>query len=247
MTVSTKDILRTRARGRGENWTRDVPCVPSLSMSPRRGSLLALALLATGCAGGTLAARREPLPPPAPGIRTGSPTGAGPGTGPARVRAPSVASEVSIPRALETAASLLGATTIVLSGADHGDGCDALVRAALAAGGVAVPAGGAQELHGAAKARGSVRRGKARAGDLVFLSDRPGGPVEHVGLVERVDAEGTVVFLHRTSRGVARLRLNAANPWKARTETGKALNDVLIVGPGRVTTGRLLVGYATAR
>jgi cell wall-associated NlpC family hydrolase len=121
------------------------------------------------------------------------------------------------------------------------------VRAALAEGGVEVPPGDASALHAAAKARGAVRRGNARPGDLVFLSDRPGGPVEHVGLVERARADGTVVFLHRTARGVARLRLNASNPWKARTEAGKALNDVLIVGAGRVTTGRLLVGYATPR
>ena len=92
-----------------------------------------------------------------------------------------------------------------------------------------------------------MRRGKALPGDLVFLSDRSGGPAEHVGLVERAGADGTVVFLLRTDRGVARLRLNASNPWKARTEAGKALNDVLIVGAGRVTTGRLLVGYATLR
>ncbi|WP_242343973.1 CHAP domain-containing protein [Anaeromyxobacter terrae] len=163
------------------------------------------------------------------------------------MRAPRVATEVSIPRALEAAASLLGASAIVIGGADHGDGCDALVRAALAEGGVALPDGDASALHAAAKARGGVRRGNARPGDLLFLSDRPGGPVEHVGLVERVADDGTVVFLHRTARGVARLRLTASSPWKARTEAGKALNDVLVVGAGRVTTGRLLVGYATPR
>ncbi|HSD21186.1 MAG TPA: NlpC/P60 family protein [Anaeromyxobacter sp.] len=154
---------------------------------------------------------------------------------------------VSIPRALETAAGLLGASAIVVSGTDQGEGCDALVRVALAEGGVEVPPGDASALHAAAKARGAVRRGKARPGDLVFLADRPGGSVEHVGLVERVRPDGVVVFLHRTARGVARLRLDASNPWKARSESGKTLNDVLIVGAGRVTTGRLLVGYATPR
>jgi hypothetical protein len=216
-------------------------------MSPSRGSLLALALLATGCAGRELAARREPLPPPAPGIRTGSFTGAGPETGLARARTARVASQVSVPRAIETAAGLLGAGSIVVGGVDHGDGCDALVRAALAEGGIAIAEGDASALHAAARARGAVRRGKARPGDLVFLSDRPGGPVEHVGLVERVGADGGVVFLHRTARGVARLHLTASSPWKARSDEGKALNDVLIVGAGRVTTGRLLVGYATPR
>jgi hypothetical protein len=44
---------------------------------------------------------------------------------------------------------------------------------------------------------------------------------------------------------VRRLRLTGAQPWKARGESGRILNDVLVVGAGRVTAGRLLVGYAT--
>jgi hypothetical protein len=149
--------------------------------------------------------------------------------------------------AVATAAGLLGSQEIVVSGVDYGDGCAALVRAALGTAGIALPDGDARTLHEHARARGAARRGRAALGDLVFLADRPGGPAEHVGLVERVAEDGTVVLLHRTERGVARLRLNAAQPWKARTETGKTLNDVLIVGAGRVTVARLLIAYATMR
>ena len=90
-----------------------------------------------------------------------------------------------------------------------------------------------------------VRRGKPVPGDLVFLSDRPGGPIEHVGLVESVAADGTALVLHRTEHGVLRLHLNGAQPWKVKGDTGRAVNDVLLVGAGRVTAGRLLVAYAT--
>lgn len=217
-------------------------------MSPRRGALLALALLATGCAGQRPAARRDALPPPAPGDRAGTLSrGAGPATGSRRVQARRLPAADAARLAVATAAGLLGSEDVVVSGVDYGDGCAALVRAALGSAGVSLPDGDARALHEDLRARGATRRGRAAPGDLVFLADRPSGQVEHVGLVERVAADGTVVLFHRTDRGVARLRLNATQPWKARTDAGKALNDVLIVGAGRVTVARLLVAYATVR
>jgi hypothetical protein len=79
----------------------------------------------------------------------------------------------------------------------------------------------------------------------VLLSDRPGGPAEHVGLVESVSPDGTALVLHRTGLGVLRVRVNGVSPWKLRTDSGRALNDLLVVGGGRVPAGRLLVAYAT--
>lgn len=150
-------------------------------------------------------------------------------------------------RALDTAEGLVGRREIVVQGVSYGDGCAALVRAALAEAGAPLPPGAidAPALLALARERGATRRGSPAPGDLVFLADRPGGGAEHVGLVASVSADGTVLLLHHTERGVARLRLNAANPWKARTEAGKVLNDVLLVGAGRVTSARLLVAYAT--
>jgi cell wall-associated NlpC family hydrolase len=150
-------------------------------------------------------------------------------------------------RAIDAASGLVGQREIVVSGVRFGDGCAALVRAAFAEAGAPLPddARDVPALLALARARAGTRRGRPAAGDLVFLSDRPGGPAEHVGLVASVSADGTALVLHHTERGVARLRVNASQPWKARTEAGKALNDVLLVGAGRVTAGRLLVGYAT--
>jgi hypothetical protein len=126
-----------------------------------------------------------------------------------------------------------------------GDGCAALVRAAFDDAGVPLPAGGAGALLADARARGLARRGRPAAGDLVFLAERPGGPAEHVGLVESAAPDGTAVVLHRTERGVARLRLNAARAWKTHAEGGRALNDVVVVGGGRLPAGRLVVAFAT--
>jgi cell wall-associated NlpC family hydrolase len=226
-------------------------------MSPPRTLLVALALAASGCAGGSHAARGKTLPPPAPDRAGARDPGAGPDTGsrqtaagaakPARDRrARALPHDLAVRRALDAASGLVGARDIVISGIAYGDGCAALVRAALDAAGVpSPPDAAAAALLADARARGALRRGRPAAGDVVFLAERPGGPAEHVGLVQSVGDGGTALVLHRTERGVRRLRLTGAQPWKARGESGRILNDVLVVGAGRVTAGRLLVGYAT--
>jgi cell wall-associated NlpC family hydrolase len=216
-------------------------------MSSPRAPFLALALLAAACAGGSRAARTNALPPPATESRAGTRgTGAGPAPGSPRQarRAPR---EIQVRRAIDAAEGLVGRRDIVVAGVRYGDGCAALVRAAYAQAGSPLPesARDAAALLALARTQGAARRFRPAEGDLVFLADRPGGPAEHVGLVSSVAADGTVLVLHHTERGVARIHVNTAQPWKARTDAGKALNDVLLVGAGRVTAGRLLVAWAT--
>lgn len=217
-------------------------------MSPPRAPLLALALAVAGCAGAARAARGKPLPPPATESRVGTRdavAGPAPGSAP-RAQARRLPREVAVRRAVDAASGLVGRRDIVVGGIRYGDGCAALVRAAFAEAGAPLPDGAdAQEILAMARTRGTARRARPAPGDVVFLSDRPGGPAEHVGLVETVSADGTTLVLHHTERGVARLRVNGGQPWKVRAESGRALNDVLVVGAGRVTAGRLLVAYAT--
>ena len=150
-------------------------------------------------------------------------------------------------RALDSARSLVGRRDIVVDGVRFGDGCAALVRAAYQQAGRPLPAGvdDVAALHDLARREKALRKGKPAPGDLVFLADRPGGAPEHVGIVERVTEGGTATVFHRTGRGVVRLRVNAGQPWKARGDDGKILNDVLVVGGGRVPVGRLLVAFAS--
>ncbi len=217
-----------------------------------RRMLLVVAALAAGCATGK-ARTAKPLPPPAWESRAGArQPGAGPASVPATAAAPRAQArsgprDAAVRRALSTASGLVGQKEIVVDGVRYGDGCAALVRAAFEEAGRPLPAGATDvaALHALARREGALRRGKPAPGDLVFLSDRPGGLPEHVGMVERVGEGGTATVLHRTGRGVVRLRVNAAQPWKARGDDGRILNDVLVVGGGRVPVGRLLVAYAT--
>ncbi len=217
-------------------------------MSPPRTTVLALALLVAGCAGTERAARGSDLYPPAPESRVGA---RDPGAGPARgsprlVQARSIPREDAISKALAAARGLFGRREIVVRGVSYGDGCAALVRAAFAAAGRPLyPGDDAAALHALARGRGTARRGRPSPGDVVLLADRPGGPAEHVGLVESVSPDGTALVLHRTGLGVLRVHMNGAAPWKLRNDSGRALNDVLVVGGGRVPAGRLLVAFAT--
>lgn len=235
-------------------------------MSPSRSPSLALGVLAlamTACAGPVRTSRGNPLPPPAP-ARAGTPnTGAGPVTGSAATatapapgsastpvrwaRARGVSRDVAVRRAVDTASSLVGAREIAVHGTRYGDGCAALVRAAYAGAGVPLPdeARDAAALHALARSLGATRRWKPAPGDLVFLAERPGGPAEHVGLVARVTADGTAVVVHQTERGVARLHANVGKAWKLRGEDGRLVNDLLVVGGGKLPAGRLVVAFAT--
>ena len=93
-------------------------------------------------------------------------------------------------------------------------------------------------------------------GDLVFFDDtwdrnangRRDDPLTHVGLVEWVDVDGTVTFLHRGGQGVTRGHLNLRRPSQARGEDGRPLNAPLRVRAGRrddapALAGELFVGY----
>jgi hypothetical protein len=71
-------------------------------------------------------------------------------------------------------------------------------------------------------------------GDLVFFHDtydrnRNGAvddPFTHMGIVERVE-DGSVTFLHRGAKGVARGTLTRERPGEARDADGRVLNSVL--------------------
>lgn len=141
----------------------------------------------------------------------------------------------------------MGERSIVLGGRDYGDDCAALVRAAFDAAGRALPAGARDvlALHAFAERSGALKGGAPRPGDLVFLADSPGGRPAHVGIVSRVEPDGTALVLHRLSRGVVPLRVNVAFPDRASDpDTGKRVNDSLVVGSQRVPAAKLVVGRA---
>ncbi len=92
-------------------------------------------------------------------------------------------------------------------------------------------------------------------GDLVFFDNtydrnrdgRPNDPLTHVGIVERVMPDGTVVFIHKVKRGVLRYRMNLLRPHSRRDPaSGKPLNNYLRHGGGsRRLTAELFHAFGT--
>jgi hypothetical protein len=205
---------------------------------------LAIGSFACASAGGSTA--RRPLPPPAGDGRAGAREARG--AGPALASpAPDLKPDVRL--AVDAAQSLVGHREVIVDGRDYGPGCTALVRAAFDHAGKPLPADSrtASSLLEMARGRGALRTGlRFSPGDVLFLADRPGGAAAHVGLVARVDPDGTALVLHRLARGVTRMRVNVGYPARVTDPaTGKRLNDTLQVGKSTAPAGSLVVGVAT--
>lgn len=158
---------------------------------------------------------------------------------------------------------LLGQRRIEVQGKRYGDDCTGLVRALFEPVGVnllgaAEPGdNGVTAMWRFAGRHGRVfHGGRPLPGDLVFFRDtydlnRDGSTndgLTHVGVVEDVEADGTVVVIHRVARGVVRYRMNLQAPTQARAADGRKLNDWLRTGApgGRPRlTAELFAGYAT--
>ena len=154
-----------------------------------------------------------------------------------------------------------------IGGVDYRRDCSGFVLAVFA--GEKIPIGkilgvdrrrpSAAGLYRLADERGLVHRNKVPSiGDLVFFNNtydrnrdgRANDPLTHVGIVERVDADGTVTFIHRVRRGVLRYKLNRFKPDQRRDpQSGKVLNHYLKYSRGKPArkklTGQLFHAFAT--
>jgi hypothetical protein len=143
-----------------------------------------------------------------------------------------------------TAAKLVGARTIQTGDRLISYDCAGVTRAVYLShghdlyegtGGV-VPATGVRHIYEHVRQHGRIHRGPAvRPGDLVFFDNtwdfnedgRLNDPLTHVGIVEEVERDGTVVFISRVSNAIERYRMNLHAPNAFRDTDGRILNDYL--------------------
>jgi hypothetical protein len=165
-----------------------------------------------------------------------------------------------------TAARFIGAPRVEVAGRRLPFDCSGLARGVYLAHGIdlydgaetADAANGVRLIWRHVASRGVIHHGPdPRPGDLVFFNntwDRNGdGRVNdlltHVGIVESVHPDGTVVFVSRVSRGIQRYRMNLAAPSRRRADDGRVLNDYLRrrqgedPGDARYLTGELFAGF----
>jgi hypothetical protein len=97
-------------------------------------------------------------------------------------------------------------------------------------------ANGVRLIYEHVRAYGGIHHGpNVRPGDLVFFDNTwdfngdgvLNDPLTHVGIVEAVEQDGTVVFISRVSNAIERYRMNLRAPNATRASDGRLLNDYL--------------------
>lgn len=156
---------------------------------------------------------------------------------------------------LEAAAGLMGSTKVVVDGRAFRSDCSGFVTGAYHAirrdlidpgvGGRS----GTELLYRSFRSQGRIQSGKKlRRGDLLFFHntwDRNRNGLRddrftHVGLVERVEADGRAWFLHFASGRVKRAVINLRHPAVSHDpDTGLEWNTPVRRGRGKTLTGQL--------
>jgi cell wall-associated NlpC family hydrolase len=141
--------------------------------------------------------------------------------------------------------------------------CSGLVRLAYLQAGIDLVAHGFLAGENAvtgifrrAQAAGAVHRLNPRPGDLAFFKEtydrnrdgKRNDGMTHIAVVEAVAPDGTVTFIHRGGKGVARSRMNLAFPTVHRLNSGALLNDFIrpaSKGMRAYLAGELFVAFAS--
>ena len=145
---------------------------------------------------------------------------------------------------VQTAVNLVGAKTIESQGRRISYDCAGVTRAIYLAHGIDLFEGGAADgkangvglIYNHLRKHGQLHRGPVvQAGDLVFFDNTwdyngdglVNDALTHVGIVERVESNGTIVFISRVAGAIERYRMNVAHPHIHRTADGRLLNDYM--------------------
>jgi hypothetical protein len=225
----------------------------TLAMVLLLGSATACAPLATG------ARRQHPL--------LGTEAGRGTPTSTTSLRSPfddPLPGDGDEERALRSrlaaaAASSVGDQPLVVGGVRYRMDCSGVAAGIYAKAGLRLGDGGGpstRELYELVRRHGSLRRSRPLPGDLVFFDDTwdangnglRDDPLSHVGVVERVLADGTVLFVHRIGNRIVRWRLHPGRPGERVDDKGQTLNHYLRAADGPFpaqTTGELFVAFGS--
>jgi len=97
-------------------------------------------------------------------------------------------------------------------------------------------ANGVRLIYANVRHHGTLHQGPVvPLGDLVFFDNTwdfngdglLNDPLTHVGVVEQVESDGTVVFISRVAGAIERYRMNLALPHVHQTTDGHVLNDYI--------------------
>ena len=169
---------------------------------------------------------------------------------------------------VRTAAKLVGAKTIESNGRRVSYDCAGVTRAIFLKHGIDLyenstndpEANGVRLIHAHIRQQGTFHQGPVvHPGDLVFFDNtwdfngdsKVNDPLTHVGVVERQEPDGTVIFISRVAGAIDRYHMNLAFPHVHKTAAGRILNDYLrrkdVNDPAntRYLTGEIFAQFAT--
>ena len=145
---------------------------------------------------------------------------------------------------VESAARLVGARAIASQGKRIAYDCAGVTRAIFLEHGIDLYRGafndpkgnGVRLIHNHVRQHGTLHRGSnVNPGDLVFFDNtwdfngdgKLNDPLTHVGVVERLEPDGTVIFISRVANAIERYRMNLDQPHVHKTAQGLVLNDYI--------------------
>ena len=169
---------------------------------------------------------------------------------------------------VRTAATLVGARTIESNGQRIAYDCAGVTRAVFLKHGIDLydgepsdtHANGVQIIHEHIQQQGTFHQGPVvYPGDLVFFNNtwdyngdgKVNDPLTHIGIAERQEPDGTVVFISRVAGAVERYHMNLSLPHIHKAADGRILNDYLrrknVSDPANTEhlTGELFAQFAT--
>lgn len=183
---------------------------------------------------------------------------------PSRPRSASRASRELGARIAARAAKVVGVSSVHQVDRSLPDDCTGVVRLAYESVGIELMTGpgragnnGVTHIYQRARSLGALHKDRPQPGDLVFFRetydrDRDGrrdDGLTHVAVVETVAKDGTVTFVHRGSKGVARSRMNLSSPRVHRARgSNTVVNDYLrraSQGRRAYLSGELFAGFAS--
>lgn len=163
-------------------------------------------------------------------------------------------------RLAAAAAGSIGERPLVVGGVRYRMDCSGVAAGIYAKAGLKVDDGGGapstRALYDLVERRGSLRRSRPLPGDFVFFDDTwdangnglRDDPLSHVGVVEKVLDDGTVLFVHRVGGRIVRWRLHPGRPSERVDAQGRTLNHALRAAEGPYpaqTTGELFVAFGS--
>ncbi len=238
-----------------------LPSPLSSSSASLSGALLLLALVSAACTPIATGTRRQHA-------LFGPEAGRGQPTSTSSLRSPfddplpddGDAERQSRLRLAAAAAASVGDRPIIVGGVRYRFDCSGVAAGIYAKAGFRVDDGSGSPstsaIYEVVRQRGSLRREHPLPGDFVFFDDTYDSngnglrddPLSHIGVVEKIFDDDTVLFVHRIGAKIVRWRLNPRRPKDRVDERGRPLNQFLRDAEGAFpaqTTGELFVAFGS--